>query len=298
MRVHAARRNNLILNARVPPPDDPPPLNTYSWVVVAAWNRAQSMAADCGHPIVGLHHFISGLFNENDASSQLRAMGYTDDRSDIRQERHRLFGLHKAISIELPLEGLKHSDRLLAWFEAANAIAERREYELRTITVSDFVMAVHPDLVLENDALRVVQEILGKYRQNAREIAFTQKVIQSFGSLEKLARDRFDHVDAVAEANRDQVLTAIQRVDGHIGVVDGHVGEVDWKVDAVRADAIKHREESRAEHLSIKEDTTAIRASLPKELRLARTLMGLGLLLAAFAGSLVGLLARSQYGVL
>jgi hypothetical protein len=273
MRQRPEKRNNLKLSPRVAPPDDLPPLNTYSSIVVAAWNCAQSMAADCGHPTLGVHHFISGLFRESDASAQLRAMGYTDDNDDVRRHRHGLFGATKATAIELPAEGLDPSDCLKAWFEAAKYVADKREYELQTITVGDFVTAVTPQLAFTSKELSKVQRVVGQYRRDDKDIPFPQKVVL-----------RFDHVDSEAERNRDEILSAI-------GVVDGHVGAVDARVETVRIDAIKHRDE-------LKDDTTDIRERLPKEMRLARTLMGFALVCAIVAGVPAGFLVRLQFGIL
>ena len=266
-------RNNFNWDQRPPPPDDPITINRYSALMVLVLRRARDIAERHSHHVVRVEHFIEALLAEPDARLRLSALGY-EDNGEVRAQRFQLLARPTFPAGEVPADALRYSDCLKVWLQAAQQVAERREPELHTIIVDDFIAAAREDPDLRDDELKSLQLVLTKYRKRSAPVLFRAEVT-----------DRFDQVDReIEESHRDTV----DRVEAVGRKVDG----VSTQDAGVRLQVAGEKTDTTV----IREDTAALRALLPAELRLSSLLLMIVMLAATVSGACVGLLTRWQWG--
>jgi hypothetical protein len=221
---------------------------------------------------VRVEHFIEALLAESDSRIRLGELGYADN-DEVRVHRFQLLARPMFTAGEVPADALGYSDRLKVWHRAAQQAAERREPELRTITVDDFVVAISEDLDLADGELRSLQGVLARYKQPPT-LSFRSE-----------AKRRFDQVDYNLEKSRQDIIGHVQVVGQKVDGVGGQVAEVSKQVSDAKVDTVE-----------ILVDTKALRASLPAEMRLSSFLLMMVMLVAAVGGACAGLLTRFQWG--
>lgn len=266
-------RGSFSWDRRPDPPDDIFVLHPYSALVKGVIYRAHDIAERHGEHIVRVEHFVDALFAEPDARIRLRELGYADDEKELREQRYQLLSRRSFAASVVPTAARGLSDLVKLWLEAAKRAAQKREPELHTVTVDDFVTGLNEDQELESPDLSKLQTVWARYKLPA--------VVPIRPHIDA----RFDHVDgAIGRAHAD--------LAGRIGVVDGKVGGIASQVAGVSAQVA----EVKIDTSVIRADTALLRTVLPREMRLSAFLMLLVLLMATVCGACVGLVARGQFG--
>jgi hypothetical protein len=220
-----------------------------------------------------VEHFIEALLAEPNARIRLNELDYADNE-EARSQRFQLLSRPTFIGGNVPADALGYSDGLVVWHKAAGKVAQRREPELHTIIVDDFVAAVCDGPVLEDDNLQKIQTVLAKYRMQPT-VPFRSEV-----------RARFNQVDREIADARYDVIAHIEDVGRKVDGVGGEVVRVGRQVAEVKADTE-----------AILANTTALRDRLlPAEMRFSGLLLLMMILITTFGGACAGLLARWQWG--
>lgn len=252
--------------------DDSIIINRYSALMVLVLCRACDIAERHSHHVVRVEHFIEALLAEPDARMRLSELGYADN-PEVRGHRFQLLSRPMFTAGEVPADALGYSDGLKIWHRAAQDVAERREPELRTIIVDDFVAAVQEDLVLHAAEPEALQKVLARYKQLPTE------------SFRSESRRRFDQVDQNIRDAQVNINWDINTVGEKVEGVGRQVTGVSHQVADVKSDTT-----------AILAQTNAVYARLPAEMRVSAFLMMMVMLTATVGGACVGLLTRWHWG--
>lgn len=272
MTIHV--RDNFGWDRRPDPADETIVVNRYSAKMLRVIHRANDIAERHGQHVVRVEHFIDAMFAEPEARARLSELGYGDADEDLRKYRFQLLSRRALTGSAMPSEARVYSDQLNLWLKAANEAAGRREPELHTVTIDDFVAALNVDQDLDDD-LRGLQVVWARYR------------LDRASTLRAHLDGRFDRVERASKDARTDLGTGVQIVAGKVDQVSQQLASVDAHLVRVKQDTG-----------TIRADTEILREVLPQEMRISGFLMVLVLLSAAIGGACLGLVARGQVGVL
>lgn len=304
-------------------------VNKFSTELAAAIRRATSIAANFGHPIVRLDHFVSALFSIEEIRGKLEDWGYRDADREQREDRFKKLASPGPAIGEPQSATLGPSKRLQAWLIEAETLAGRRAAEHRTTTLEDLFNAVSDTAELSNNAeVRTVHQVLRRYHQPV-DVPFTEKALSKLDGLRdgvRVVDDNVERVGAQVSGVNERVRDLSEQVGGvshqvayassQVAQVDSRIVNTDRKIDAIAIDmSTFHRETQSSlgspksqgieekpslrpsERFDLHSKIDRLAALLPTEMSVAKSTAGMLMISSILSGLAIGVLVRWQFGV-